>query len=160
MQVNYFDIAVLVILLAFGIRGGARGFVAEVAGLAGLVVGLAAARSGAARFAEALSAYVPASVAPLAAFALLMLAGMIVVGLLARVFQRVLEISFAGWLDHLLGLCAGLLKGALLCAVLAYLVVMLIPRFPLAAEAQTIPRLLDFVRWAANMLHLGIPLPL
>lgn len=160
MQVNYFDIAVLVILLAFGARGGMRGFVAEMAGLVGLAVGLGAARSGASRFAETLARYVPADAAPLVAFVLLMVAGMIVVGLLARVLQRVLEVSFAGWLDHLLGLGAGLLKGGLLCAVLAWLVVLLIPRFPLVTESQTIPRLLDFVRWAAGALHLSIPLSL
>ncbi|MCH5276445.1 MAG: CvpA family protein [Desulfovibrionaceae bacterium] len=160
MQVNYFDIAVLGILLAFGIRGGMRGFVAEMAGLAGLMAGLAAAWSGASRFAEALSAYLPASVAPMAAFALLMVAGMIGVGLIARVLQRVLEVSFAGWVDHLLGLGAGLLKGGLLCVVLAYLAVMLIPRFPPVAGAQTIPRLLDFARRASDVLHLTIPMPL
>lgn len=160
MQVNYFDIAVLVILLAFGARGGLRGFVAEMAGLAGLATGLGAARSGASRFAETLSRYMPADAAQLVAFALLVVAGMIVVGLLARVLQRVLEISFAGWLDHLLGLGAGLLKGGLLCALLAWLLILLIPKFPLVTEARTIPHLLDFVRWAAGVLHLGIPMSL
>lgn len=159
MQVNYVDIAVLVILLAFGIRGGVRGFVAEMAGLVGLVVGLAAARSGAPRLAETLSQYISPNAAPLVAFVLLVVAGMLVVGLLARVLQRVLEIAFAGWLDHLLGVGAGLLKGGLLCAVLAYLAVMLVPQIPLVAQAQTLPPLLDFVRWIVGSLNASIPMP-
>lgn len=159
MQVNYFDIAVLVILLAFGIRGGARGFVAEMAGLVGLVVGLTVTRSGAASFAETLSRYISPDAAPLVAFVLLMTAGMLVVGLLARLLRRVLEIAFAGWLDHLLGLGAGLLKGGLLCAVLAYLAAMLVPRLPVMTEAQTIPPLLDFVRWVIGSLNISIPMP-
>lgn len=159
MQVNYVDIAVLIILLAFGIRGGLRGFVAEMAGLAGLLAGLAAARSGAPHFAETLEQYISPNAAPLVAFVLLVVAGMLVVGLLARVFQRVLEIAFAGWLDHLLGVGAGLLKGGLLCAVLAYLAVMLVPQLPVVAQARTIPCLLDFVRWAVGSLNISIPLP-
>lgn len=159
MHVNYFDIAVLVILLAFGIRGGARGFVAEMAGLVGLIVGLAAARSGASRLAETLSRYISPNAAPLVAFALLVVAGMLVVGLLARVLQRVLEIAFAGWLDHLMGIGAGLLKGGLLCAVLGYLAVMLVPQLPFVAQAQTIPPLLDFVQWIVGALSLSIPMP-
>ena len=158
MQVNYFDIAVLVILLAFGIRGGARGFVAEMAGLVGLIVGLTVARSGASRFAETLSQYISPGAAPLVAFVLLVAAGMLAVGLVARVLQRVLEIAFAGWLDHLLGVGAGLLKACLLCAVLAYLAVMLVPQFPVVAQAQTIPPLLDFVRWAVGSLNVSIPM--
>lgn len=159
MQVNYFDIAALVILLAFCIRGGARGFVAEMAGLAGLLVGLAVARSGASRFAETLSQHISPNAAPLVAFVLLLAAGMLVVGLLARVLQCVLKIAFAGWLDHLLGVGAGLLKGGLLCAVLAYLAVMLVPQFPVVAQAQTIPPLLDFVRWGVSSLNISIPMP-
>ena len=93
------------------------------------------------------------------AFVLLVAAGMLAVGLVARVLQRVLEIAFAGWLDHLLGVGAGLLKACLLCAVLAYLAVMLVPQFPVVARAQTIPPLLDFVRWAVGSLNVSIPMP-
>lgn len=159
MQVNYFDIAVLVILLAFGIRGGLRGFVGEIAGLVGLAVGLTVARSGAPRFADTLAQYISPSAAPLIAFVLLVLAGMIVVGLLARVLQRVLEVAFAGWLDHLLGVGAGLLKGGLLCAVLAYMVIMLVPQLPFVDHAQTIPPLLDFIRWIVGSLNITVPMP-
>ena len=159
MQANYFDIAVLIILLAFGIRGGIRGFVGEMAGLAGLVVGLLAARSSAPRLADTLGAYISPQAAPLVAFVLLVIAGMLVVGLLARLFQRILEIAFASWLDHLLGVGAGLIKGALLCAVLAYGVMMLVPQLSFIEQAQSIPPLLDFIRWIVGSLNVNLPMP-
>lgn len=159
MQPNYFDIAVLVLILAFGIRGGARGFVAEIAGLAGLAAGLVLARSFSAGAADALERYIAPSAAPTVAFVALVIGGMLAVGLCARLLRRVLDVAFAGWLDHLLGAAAGAAKGALLSAAVAWIAVLLAPQIPLVHESRAIPPLLDFVRWAAEALKLSVPLP-
>lgn len=158
MPLNYFDIGVLVIIVALGIRGGLRGFVAEMAGLVGLVVGLLMARSLSPRVVAELSAHIAPAAAPTVAFVGLVIAGMLLVGLLARLLQKVLEVAFAGWLDHLLGGAAGAAKGVLLSAAIAWGAVLLIPHFPIIRESQTIPTLLDFARWAVGSLHINVPL--
>ena len=45
--------------------------------------------------------------APVAAWVGLLLGGMVIIGLLARLVQKILHIACAGWLDHLLGLGIG-----------------------------------------------------
>lgn len=158
MSLNYFDVGVIVVIIALGIRGGLRGFVAEMAGLVGLVFGLLLARSLSPRVATELTAYIAPAAAPTVAFVALVIGGMLLVGVLARVLQKVLEVAFAGWLDHLLGGAAGAAKGVLLSAAIAWGAVLLIPQFPIIRESQTIPTLLDFARWAVGSLNINVPL--
>ena len=105
LQINLLDIALLVILLFFGVKGLFRGLVQEVAGLLGVAAGIILARTFGADFAPVLTNYgVSASFSPLLSMALLFLAGIFVVGLLAHILHNLLESAFAGGIDRFLGL--------------------------------------------------------
>lgn len=158
MPLNYVDIALLAVAGIFSLRGLLRGFVGEVAGLVGLLVGLVLARMFAPQCAEFLDPMLGRG-APVAAWVGLLLGGMLIIGLLARLVQKIIHIACAGWLDHILGLGVGALKGAVIAAALAYVILWLAPEYAIVKTSQVIPPLFDFVRWVAGSLNLNITLP-
>jgi uncharacterized membrane protein required for colicin V production len=143
-----------------GARGGIRGFVTEVSGLAGLLLGLALIRSFFSPAVRWLDALIPPYAAPAVAFVSLILAGMLAVGILTALLRRVLKISFAVWLDRLLGCGTGLFKGVLLTALLACGAAFLVPHFPQVRDSQAVPRLLELARWCGAALGVVLPSPL
>jgi membrane protein required for colicin V production len=120
MAINYPDLAILAVIVLMGARGGMRGFIAEVSGLAGLLFGLVLIRSFFSPAAQWVGGFLPPRAAPPAAFLALLLAGMLAVDILGALLRKILKISFAGWTDRLLGCGAGLCKGILLAALLAF----------------------------------------
>ncbi len=158
MPLNYVDIALLAVIGIFALRGLFRGFVGEVAGLVGLLAGLVLARMFAPQFAELLAPRLGGG-ASVAAWVGLLLGGMFAVGLLARLIQKIIHIACAGWLDHLLGLGVGAVKGAVIAAALAYIILWIAPAHPLVKSSQTIPPLFELIRWGAGSLHLNITMP-
>lgn len=97
--------------------------------------------------------------APVAAWVGLLLGGMVIIGLLARLVQKILHIACAGWLDHLLGLGIGAIKGAIIASALAYVILWIAPEHEFVKTSQVIPPLFEFVRWVAGSLNLNITLP-
>ena len=118
MPFNYVDVALLAVVGIFSLRGLLRGFVGEVAGLVGLLVGLVLARMFAPQCAEFIEPMLGRG-APVVAWVGLLLGGMLVISLLARIVQKIIHIAWAGWLDHILGLGIGAVKGAVVAAALA-----------------------------------------
>ena len=113
VSINLLDTALLIILLFFSVKGLIRGLVQEVAGLLGVAAGIVLARTFSAQFAPMLTQYgVSPGFAPMLSMALLFVAGILVVGLLAHVLHNMLESAFAGGIDRMLGLLAGLAKAS------------------------------------------------
>ncbi len=159
MPLNYLDIAFVVIFLLFALRGGLRGFLEEIAGLVGLAAGIWLAFKFSIQVGDMLTAYIAPRAAPTVAFVLVFLGGMLVVGIAARLLRLTLKIAFAGWLDHLLGVAVGLLKGFLLCAVVAYAAAFFIPHFTTVRESIAYPYILDCVRESISYFNLALPQP-
>ena len=158
LQINLLDIALLVILLFFGVKGLFRGLVQEVAGLLGVAAGIILARTFGADLAPVLANYgVSASFSPLLSMALLFLAGIFVVGLLAHILHNLLESAFVGGIDRFLGLFAGLAKGLLFAGLIGYIAVRLFPTMELVKQSQVLPPLMDFIQALAGSLDLNIP---
>ena len=158
MPFNYVDVALLAVVGIFSLRGLLRGFVGEVAGLVGLLVGLVLARMFAPQCAEFIEPMLGRG-APVVAWVGLLLGGMLVISLLARIVQKIIHIAWAGWLDHILGLGIGAEKGAVVAAALAYIILWLAPEYEFVKTSQAIPPLFEFVRWIAGSLNLNIALP-
>lgn len=76
-----------------------------------------------------------------------------------RLVQKILHIACAGWLDHLLGLGIGAIKGAIIASALAYVILWIAPEHEFVKTSQVIPPLFEFVRWVAGSLNLNITLP-
>lgn len=122
LNLNYFDVVLLAVLAVFAVRGALRGFLDEVAGLVGLLVGVYAAGL----FYQPLgasmaSAFRDSSWAFVLAYVVILVAAMLAVALVARALHQVLKVAYADWINHLAGGVAGLLKGGLACMVMVAL---------------------------------------
>ena len=157
-QINLLDTALLIILLFFSVKGLIRGLVQEVAGLLGVAAGIVLARTFSAQFAPVLSQYgVSPGFAPMLSRALLFLAGILAVGLVAHALHRMLESAFAGGIDRMLGLLAGLATGILFAGVIGYIAVRLLPDVQVVRESQILPPLMRFIQSLAGSLDLHLP---
>ena len=158
LQINLLDTALLIILLFFSVKGLIRGLVQEVAGLLGVAAGIVLARTFSTPLAPMLAKYgVSQSFAPMLSMALLFVAGILLVGLAAQVLHRMLESAFAGGIDRMLGLVAGLAKGLLFAGVIGYIAIRLLPDVDVGKHTQVLPPPMRFNQALAGSLDLHIP---
>lgn len=103
---NTLDIIILIYFVPALIRGVSKGFIQQAASLASLVVSVWLAF----RFSSAVSAWltpvldVSPDVLHAIAFAVILIAVVLVMNLAARLITRVVHLVLLGWLDHLLGM--------------------------------------------------------
>ena len=119
---NGIDIAILVILCGFLLKGLLRGLLKEVCSLAGLFVGAFLAFRYHGSLAEALLKQVdlPAEIAVAITFTVLFLATMIFFMVLGFLLSRIVKLLFLGGFNRLIGGFFGLSQGVLLLAVLLF----------------------------------------
>lgn len=139
-KINYLDVVLLAILVLFTARGLYRGFLDEVTGLVGLVLGIYVAgryyeevgRRVAGFFQDAAWTYV-------VAYVLIVCVAMLGTALVANVLQKVLSVACAAWLNNLAGAVAGSVKGFLICAVLVWLLQYFLAGAPFVRESRMVP---------------------
>jgi len=119
---NGIDIAILVILCGFLLKGLLRGLLKEVCSLAGLFVGAFLAFRYHGPLAETLLKQVdlPAEIAVAITFTVLFLATMIFFMVLGFLLSRIVKLLFLGGFNRLIGGFFGLSQGVLLLAVLLF----------------------------------------
>lgn len=119
---NYVDIAILLILAGFLLKGLLRGLLRELCSLAGLVVGGYLAFTFHGPLAESLlqSFKWPAQLCVVATFLALFLATVIFFSLLGYLLSRFVKLLFLGGLNRVAGALFGLLQGTLLLIVVLY----------------------------------------
>lgn len=120
---NGLDIALFALLFFFFIRGIFRGFVKEVAGIAGLVAGFAVASL----YFTVLSDYLKPFLQNPAyrhavAFLILFIFFFMLVGLIGLVLDKLVKLTVSVVTNGLLGAVVGLLKGIVLAAVILMVV--------------------------------------
>lgn len=139
-ELNYLDVLFLGILVLFSLRGVFRGFVHEVAGLAGLICGVILAGNHYARLGQLLSSHFQGASWPyIAAYVLILVGVMLAAGLIARILHRILRAACADWINHLAGAAAGCLEGFLICAVLAALLSHFLGEAPFVRQSRLVP---------------------
>jgi membrane protein required for colicin V production len=119
---NGIDIAILVILCGFLLKGLLRGLLKEVCSLAGLFVGAFLAFRYHGPLADVLLEHVdlPAQVAVATTFTVLFLATMIFFLVLGFLLSRFVKLLFLGGFNRLIGGLFGLSQGVLLLAVVLF----------------------------------------
>ena len=115
---NTLDIAFLVVIAFFLLRGLYRGLLVEVASLAGVVLGFFLAN----RYYLDVSVLAKEFIANPAwaetiSYLLIFVACVVLVTLLAKVLKKLLALTLTAWLDHFMGCIIGLAKGAVICCV-------------------------------------------
>jgi len=133
---NVVDIAILVVLAGFLVKGLIRGLVKEICSLLGLLAGAVLASCFHGPLAELLteSLRVPPSVATAVAFLALFLTTLLFFVLLGHLLSRFVKLIFLGGLNRVAGGFFGLAQGVVLLALILFaLSLRPLPRFLQAA---------------------------
>ncbi|WP_305042099.1 CvpA family protein [Geoalkalibacter sp.] len=119
---NYFDIAILVVLVAFLLKGLMRGLLKELCSLAGLLVGGILAFRFHTPLAQWLldSAGLPSPLAVGAAFLGLFLLVVVFFSVLGFVLSRFVRLVFLGGFNRMLGALFGVGEGVVLLALVLF----------------------------------------
>ncbi len=119
---NFIDIAIVVVLAAFMLKGLLRGLLKEVCSLAGLLVGAILAFAYHNPLAQWLLDVVrlPSQLAVVAAFLALFLLSVISFAVLGFLLSKFVKLIFLGGLNRVLGGFFGLAQGAVLLALILF----------------------------------------
>lgn len=141
MGQDIFDLVIVVTLVFFTLRGIGNGFIGEAAGILSLVGGFWAARTFSGQLSPHLDFISDPSLRYVAACAILFIGVMLAIGLVARILQKVIALSFAAWADRLGGALLGLAKGILLWAIIIVLLEKLFRDAPFMRDSRVLPYL-------------------
>jgi membrane protein required for colicin V production len=148
---NWFDVVLLVIIFASFVSGLKTGLARVVLHLMATIVGLIAGFWCYGLVAEKISTYISS---PLAAnilgFSVIFVGVMLLGSLLGLLAARLFSLIGLGWLDHLLGGLAGLVRGAV---IVAAVVAVLLAFTPLPASAfLTESRVLPYATQVSSVM--------
>jgi len=123
---NWLDIVIIVVAVLLGLAGLRQGIIKTVFGIAGLIVGIVLAG----RYYDELAALLSSSGATwanIAAYAIILIATLIVAGVVGSLVAKLVHLVLLGWLDRLVGCVLGVFIGGLLCAAVLAIVVKYYP---------------------------------
>lgn len=153
LQINLFDVAVVLFLLFFTGRGLVRGLTREITGVVGVVGGLALARHFQHKVQPSMEPlFSDPDIAGIAAFALILIVALAMTSLLAAGLRKVMNTTMTSWVDHVLGGLGGLAKGVLLACLLFFMLQGFFPDLAVVREAKTTPLLHDMLDYLRNFL--------
>ena len=115
MEINFFDIFTLVALIWAFISGWRSGFVSQLLGLVGIILGIVLALRYGAAVGEMFNIDEKFSVA--AGFLITFVAVLIVATILAKLLSKVLSFIGLGWINTLLGIALAVIKGAVILSM-------------------------------------------
>jgi len=118
---NWLDIVIIVVAVLLGIVGLRQGIIKTVFGIAGLIGGIVLAG----RYYDELAAVLSSSGATwvnIAAYAIILLATLIVAAVIGSLVAKLVHFAALGWLDRLVGFIFGAVIGGLLCAAILAIV--------------------------------------
>jgi len=118
---NWLDIVIIVVAVLMGIVGLRQGIIRTVFGIAGLIGGIVLAG----RYYGGLAAVLSpsgATWANIAAYAIILIATLIVAGVVGWLVAKLVHLVLLGWLDRLVGCILGVVIGGLLCAAVLAIV--------------------------------------
>jgi membrane protein required for colicin V production len=138
---NVLDVVILVVMVFLIVRGVMRGFVGEVASLAGIILGIWLAIRHMAHLTTILKPHLPAfSLLPLVSFALIFLGVLIACNLAGWGLRILFKKTALGWLDRTLGAGLAVVKGVVIAYLgIVILTVYLPPSAPLIAGSRLAP---------------------
>jgi len=149
MDLNYFDMVLLVILVLFLLRGIMNGFLAEFSGLLGLLGGLWYANYAYKDVTPYLAKLIshPAW-SDLAAYGLVFLSVMVAAAFLVRGLSKVLSLTVLTSLDKVLGAALGLIRGMVICSISFVLLLHFLPDMRFFQNSVVMPWMGPFLNFA------------
>ena len=120
---NIIDAVILICLIPALVMGLKKGFISQAISIVSLIVGIWAS----ARFADIvtdwISQYMTASdqILQIVAFALILIVVFLILGLVGRLLEKILNFAFLGWVNRLLGVVFSMLKALLIIGLVILL---------------------------------------
>lgn len=151
-MLNYFDIFVIIVLAFFFIKGAYCGFFEEISGIVAILVSVFILRNYGQDVSDFISSYVSSSFNYPAAIILIVVTTFIVVALLAKILNKIMNVTFTGWINKLFGALFGLVKGLFLVGIVAFLASWFLKDNTVINSSYTIPYLLDFMRGLVDFI--------
>jgi len=112
---SWLDIVIIVVAILFGVLGLWQGAIKAIFAIAGVIGGIALAGHYYQQFAALLSPG-GASWAKITAYAIILIATLVVAGVIGWLVAKLAHITMLGWVDKLVGFFLGAGIGAMLCA--------------------------------------------
>ena len=113
---NFFDILTLVALIWAVVSGWRSGFVSQLLGLLGIILGIVLSLRYGAAVGEMFN--IDARFSVVAGFLITFVATLIIATLIARLIARVLSFVGLGWVNTLLGIVLSIIKGLIVLSML------------------------------------------
>ncbi|MCJ7575859.1 MAG: CvpA family protein [Dehalococcoidia bacterium] len=126
---NWLDIVIIIVLIVLGVAGLRQGMVRTVFGIAGLIGGIFLAG----RYYDELAARLFPSGAiwgNIAAYAIIVIATLVVAGLIGWLLAKLVNFAALGWLDKFMGFILGVVIGGLLFAAILAIVLHFADYYP------------------------------
>ncbi len=140
---NWLDIVMMVGIGVVAFVGVRKGIIKMVLTLAGLVVGIVLAGRYYGPFSQQLSFITQASLAKVAAFAIIFIGVMIIATVLARLLKWAASAIMLGWVNRLGGGILGFVVGAMFCGAFLAMWVKFLGMTGAIAQSTIAPILLD-----------------
>ncbi len=126
---NFFDIAIIIIISFCLIRGVFRGILGELANIVGVFAGFYGAYNYYSEFAPLLEKYIAnQALVNVIVFFLLFSVIFAFILLIAIGLEKALKVAFLGWIDKTFGAVFGALKGLLISAVIYIVLTNVVPQ--------------------------------
>ena len=138
---NWLDILIIVVVVLLGIAGLRQGMIRTVFGIAGLIGGIVLAGC----YYDELAARLFPSGAiwgNIAAYAIILLATLLVAGVIGWLIAKLVNFAALGWLDRVMGFILGVVIGGLLCAAILAIAVKFYPGMEATISQSVIARFL------------------
>jgi membrane protein required for colicin V production len=135
---NLLDILIICTLVFLVVKGLLRGFVREIASLAGVILGIVLGSHFQPQVTEALRPYLPStSFLPIISFGVIFTSTLVLCNLLGWAIKLLFKKAKIGWVDRTLGVCLAVIKGI----IITYLVIVILTFFlpsstPLIADSK------------------------
>lgn len=141
---NWLDIVVIVILIISIFSGVKSGLIKSILSLAGVIIGVVLAGRYYATLANVLSFIPHEGAAKIIAFAIILIAVMVIFGIIAALLTKVVSAIMLGWLNRLGGAVLGLILGGIFCGAILAIWVKFLGMSGAIAQSAIAPILLNY----------------
>lgn len=145
MAINYFDIFVIIAMAFFFIKGAYSGFFQEISGIIAIILSIFLLRMYGSTVTDAIGKYSSSSLNYPFAVVIIVVGSFLAVSIVTRMLNKIMQITFTGWINRILGAIFGIVKGVLLTGVVAFILSWFLKDDPLITTSETIPYLLDIM---------------
>ena len=154
---NLLDIIILLTMVFLVLKGLLRGFVREIASLAGVIAGIFLANSFQPRMTKYLEPYLPSmDVLPLISFGLILVLVIIIFNIFGWVLKFMFWKVLKGWSGRIIGAGLAAIKGMILIYLVIILLFFFLPaRTPLIATSKLAPSIISSYQAMTGLISPG-----